>query len=153
MRVLRPLLFLICLYPVWGAAQPGPGGPQQLVQQVARAPATLPPLPLKEARRTLGTARRQFQQGLPAGTRLYVVARALNEAATPELLVLRVLSWQGPLVTGHIVRAEPGGPLTPVEVAESEVQDWLLLHATGREEGNYLGKFWDLEERLTEQDD
>lgn len=151
MRLLRPLLLFLCWYPVWAAAQPGPADPQQLVRQVAQAPATLPPLPLKEARRTLSTAHRQFQQGLPAGTRLYVVARALNEAATPELLVVRVLSWQGPRLTGQIVRADPGGEPPRVEVAESEVQDWLLLHATGREEGNYLGKFWDLEERLAEQ--
>ncbi|MET4105750.1 hypothetical protein [Hymenobacter sp. UYP22] len=152
MRVLRPLVLVICLYPVWAAAQPGPVGPQQLVRQVARAPALLPPLPLKEARRTLDAARRQFQRGLPTGAQLYVVTRGLNEAATPELLVVRVLNWRSSQLSGQIIGTTPGPP-APLELPEGEVLDWLILHPGGREEGNYLGKYWDLEERLTEEEE
>ncbi|MFC4791500.1 hypothetical protein ACFPAF_05325 [Hymenobacter endophyticus] len=145
-------MLVICLYPVWAAAQLGLVGPEQLVRQVARAPALLPALPLKEARRTLDTARRQFQRGLPTGAQLYVVARGLNEAATPELLVVRVLSWRSPQLSGHIISTTPGTP-APIELPEGQVLDWLVLHPDGREEGNYLGKYWDLEERLTEEED
>ncbi|WP_426493536.1 hypothetical protein [Hymenobacter sp. 102] len=152
MRVLRPILFFLCTSPLVVAAQPEPAGPWQLVRQVTQAPATLPALPLKEAHRTLGGARQQFRQGLPAGAQLYVVARGLNEAATPELLVVRVQSWQGPQLKGLIMRAETTAPPAPIELPESAVQDWLLLFGTGREEGNYLGKYWDLEERLAEQE-
>ncbi|RSK50844.1 hypothetical protein [Hymenobacter rigui] len=152
MRVLRPLLFFLCFGPLGAAAQPEPIGPWQLVRKVAQAPATLPALPLKEAHRTLGGARQQFRQGLPAGAQLYVVARALNEAATPELLVVRVLGWQGPTLKGQIMRTETAAQSAPIELPESAVQDWLLLYTTGREEGNYLGKYWDLEERLAGQE-
>jgi hypothetical protein len=152
MRVLRLLLFVLCAAPLGATAQSGAAGPQQLVRQVAQAPATLPLLPLQEAHRTLNTARQHFRQGLPLGAQLYVVVRGLNEAATPELLVVRVLSWQGQQLTGTIVRVATGTSPAPIGFAESAIQDWLLLYATGREEGNHLGKYWDLEERLAEQE-
>ncbi|RSK46448.1 hypothetical protein [Hymenobacter perfusus] len=119
-----------------------------LVTQVAQSSAgPLPVLPLREAQRTLGTARQRFQQGLPPDTRLYLTARVLNEAATPELVIVALETWQGRQLRGHILRAG-AAQLVPVEFSEAAVQDWLLLHADGREEGNYLGKYWDLEEKL-----
>ncbi|RSK37397.1 hypothetical protein [Hymenobacter metallilatus] len=151
MRVLWILLLITSLSSAGGVAQQLPAPPMELVRQVAQASTPLPALPLKEAHRTLGTARRQFQGRRPTGAQLYVVAQGLNEAATPELLVVRVLTWQGPQLTGLIVRVPETHPPAPIELEESAVQDWLLLHSDGREEGNYLGKFWDLEQRLTEQ--
>lgn len=152
MRLLWAFILSYSLYPASGAAQQLPQTLQSLVRQVKQAPAVLPALPIKEAHRTLGAVRRQFQGGLPPGAQLYVVGKGLNEAATPELLLVRVLSWPTSQLTGQIVRPESAAPAN-IELAESAVQDWLLLYPNGREEGNYLGKFWDLEERLADQDD
>lgn len=149
---MRLFLFLILAVglPLPGTAQePGPL-PALVTQVAAAAPTTLPSLPLREARRTLGVARQQFQRGLPAGTRLYLTAQVLNEAATPELVVVAVETWTGHLVRGRIVRLAAGTPAAEaaVEFEETSVQDWLVLHPSGREEGNFLGKFWDVEDRL-----
>ncbi|WP_044003638.1 hypothetical protein [Hymenobacter swuensis] len=122
-----------------------------LVTRVAQSSAEpLPTLPLREAQRTLGTARQRFQQGLPPTARLYLTARVLNEAATPELVVIAVETWQGRQLRGWILRAGSSQQNTqlPVEFVEAAVHDWLLLHTDGREEGNYLGKYWNLEEKL-----
>ncbi|MCA8833184.1 hypothetical protein [Hymenobacter pini] len=151
MRVPWLLALSISLCPALALAQQLPPPVQSLTRQVQQAPLVLPTLPVKEAHRTLSAVRRRFQNGLPTGAQLYVVARGLNEAATPELLVVRVLTWPTPQLTGQIVRLD-NNSTAPVEVPESAVQDWLLLYPDGREEGNYLGKFWDLEERLTEQE-
>ncbi len=120
----------------------------RLVGQVRRAADQPLPAPLlREAHRSLGTARRAFGQ---APGRLYVLARVLNEAATPELVVVATDAWQGTSLRGRIVRTANGrtAALAPVEFEEAAVQDWLLLYPDGRETGNRLGRFWDLEEQL-----
>ncbi|OWP65116.1 hypothetical protein CDA63_01815 [Hymenobacter amundsenii] len=125
-------------------------GPElaRLVRQVHLAAGQELPAPLlREAHRSLGTARRAFNQ---APGSVYLLARVLNDSATPELVVVAVEAWQGPTLRGRIVRTEAGrtAATAPVEFAEAAVQDWLLLYPDGREEGNRLGRFWDLEERL-----
>lgn len=153
MRVLRLFALLLALLPgQMRAQQPLPASLVWLTERVAQAPEPLPPLPLREAQRTLSTARQRFRQGLPPDTHLYLTARVLNEAATPELVVVLVESWQGRQLRGRLVRAGATQP-APVEFEEAAVCDWLLLHADGREEGNYLGKFWDLEEKLAARPD
>jgi len=149
MHLIRLFLLLLVLSSFAEIAQQVlPAQLAWLVTQVAQSAAEpLPVLPLREAQRTLGAARQRFQQGLPPTTRLYLTARVLNEAATPELVVVALETWQGGQLRGYILRAG-SAHLVPVEFAEAAVQDWLLLHADGREEGNYLGKYWDLEEKL-----
>ena len=153
MRFPRLFVLLLLLLPflTW-AQQPMPPLLGWLTERVAQATEPLPPLPLREAQRTLGTARQRFQRGLPPDTHLYLTARILNEAASPELVVVLVESWQGRQLRGRLVRIGTTQP-APVEFEETAVCDWLLLHADGREEGNYLGKFWDLEEKLAARPD
>ncbi len=120
----------------------------RLVRQVSQAADQELPAPLlREARRSLGTAKQAFGQ---AQGRLYVLARVLNESATPELVVVAADAWQGTSLRGRIVRTANGrtAATAPVEFDEAAVQDWLLLYPGGRETGNHLGRFWDLEERL-----
>lgn len=152
MRYVLPLLFPAVFAAFAAAAQEPEAAPTlaPLVAQLARAEA-LPARPLQEAHRTLPQARQRYQRGLPAGTALYLTARVLNEAATPEPVVVRVDTWTGPRLTGRIVRLTAAGrpqAQAPVEFEEAAVLDWLLLHAGGAEEGNYLGRFLELEERL-----
>ncbi|WP_139925324.1 hypothetical protein [Hymenobacter sp. DG01] len=133
------------------AQQPAVASLPLLVQQLAHTPEPLPTLPLKEARRTLPQARQRYLRGLPAGTGFYLTARVLNEAATPEPVVILVDTWQGTHISGRIVRLAPDGRPTPGATADFEetaVLDWILLRANGAEEGNFLGKYLDLEERL-----
>jgi hypothetical protein len=153
MYLLRLSFLLMLLLPhLMQAQQPVPPLLGWLTERVAQATEPLPPLPLREAQRTLSTARHRFQRGLPAGTRLYLTARVLNEAATPELVVVLVESWQDRELRGRLVRAGIAQS-APVEFEEAAVRDWLLLHTDGREEGNFLGKFWDLEEKLAARPD
>lgn len=153
------LLFLLTLLPAPPIGAQNPAAQpsmHRLVQQLGRSTGPLPVLPLKEAHRTLGQVRQRYQRGLPADTHLYLTARALNEAATPEPVLVLVDSWQGPRIIGRIVRAASPSLTTataPVEFTEAEVLDWTLLHSSGAEEGNYLGKFLDLEDRLATLDE
>ncbi|MFD2785762.1 hypothetical protein [Hymenobacter rubripertinctus] len=122
-----------------------------LVRQVHQAAGQELPAPLlREARRSLGTAKKAFGQ---APGSLYLLTRVLNESAIPELVVVAVEAWQGPVLRGRIVRTVAGrtAATAPVEFDEAAVQDWLLLSPDGRETGNRLGRFWDLEERLAER--
>lgn len=151
MRPFLPLLLAALLTGAARAQQPAAPGLPQLMQQLGEVPGPLPALPLKEARRTLPQARQRYQRGLPAGTSFYLTARVLNEAATPEPVVLLVDSWQGPHITGRIMRLAPNGFPTPgasANLDEAAVLDWIVLRPDGAEEGNFLGKFLDLEERL-----
>ena len=130
----------------------------RLVRQTAAADGLeLPPPLLREAQRSLNTARQRFRAGVPGrpAPRLYLLARALNESAMPELVVVVPDSWQNTRLTGHIVRVIDGQPTAtaPVEFEEAAVLDWLLLYPDGRELGNHFGKFWDLEERLANRED
>lgn len=99
----------------------------------------------------MSQARQRYQQGLPAGTSFYLTARVLNEAATPEPVVLVVDAWRAHDISGRIMRPGPTGLPTPgatVNLDEAAVLDWIVLRPNGAEEGNFLGKFLDLEERL-----
>lgn len=151
MRPFLPLLLAVLLIGAARAQQPAAPGIALLVQQLAQAPDPLPELPLKEARRTLPQARQRYQRGLPIGISFYLTARVLNEAATPEPVVVAVDTWQGSHISGRIMRLGPNGlptPNAPVHLDEAAVLDWIVLRPNGTEEGNFLGKFLDLEERL-----
>ncbi|UOQ78869.1 hypothetical protein MUN84_10250 [Hymenobacter sp. 5516J-16] len=66
-------------------------------------------------------------------------------------MVILVERWQGSRISGRILRLDPNGRATPgsaVEFEEAAVLDWVLVQPNGAEEGNYLGKFLDLEDRL-----
>lgn len=155
MRQSLTFVFSLLLAGTTLAQQPQPEATEalpalvQLLAQAADEP--LPELPLKEARRTLGQARQRYQRGLPAGS-FYLTARVLNESATPEPVLVRVAAWQGSRISGHIVRATADGgaviATAPIEFEEPDVLDWLVLRPNGAEEGNYLGKFLELQDRL-----
>ncbi|MBD2714030.1 hypothetical protein KBK19_03170 [Microvirga sp. STR05] len=108
----------------------------------------LPPAPLKEARRTLAQARQRFTRGLNPGETLYVTATLLNDAANRVPQLVHVQTWQDGRVMGRLVGSNLPDGNNKEEFDESEIVDWMILHQDGAEEGNYVGKFLDLEERL-----
>ncbi|TGE09646.1 hypothetical protein [Hymenobacter fodinae] len=123
-----------------------------LVTQLEQLQGPLPEVPRKEAKRTLPQLRQRYQRGLPVGTICYLTVNTLNESATPEPLVVEVATWQAGKLTGRIMRLshEEGRAMAgaPVSFEETAILDWLLLRPNGAEEGNYVGKYLDLEERL-----
>ncbi|SNC76363.1 hypothetical protein SAMN06265337_3348 [Hymenobacter gelipurpurascens] len=145
------LLAAFLATPVLGQ-QPVPASIAALVGQLEQnADEKLPEAPLKEARRTFAQTRQRYSRGLPPGSQLYLTAQILNEAAVPEPVVVRVASWEAGRVVGHIVRLHSDGTsvaAAPAEFEEAAVLDWALLRPNGSEEGNHLGKFLELEERL-----
>ncbi|QJX46495.1 hypothetical protein HMJ29_05910 [Hymenobacter taeanensis] len=151
MRTSFALLLTLLLTGAALGQQPASPTLVSLVTQLQEQDGALPELPCKEARRTLPQLRQRYQRGLPAGATCYLTAVVLNEGATPEPVVVLVSSWQAGQVAGRIVRVGPNGQTVanaPTDFAEAAVVDWLLLRPDGSEEGNYLGKFFDLEERL-----
>ncbi|MBC6697402.1 hypothetical protein [Hymenobacter sp. BT190] len=148
MRYWILLLTLLIGGPTAQAQQPAiPVAATRLALQLATA-ETLPPAPLKEARRTLAQARQRFNRGLPAGDQLFVTATLLDDAANRMPQLVQVLTWQDGRVSGRVVGTDLPEGNNHEEFDEAEVVDWLILHPNEAEEGNYVGKFLDLEDRL-----
>ena len=137
-----------------------------VIVSVASAPPALRPAlaaanaslaaPLRAAHHTLPQVRRQYQLGLPINDDLYVAVRVLTADTAFRLVQARVLGWRNGTVQA-LVPAVPASSsqtptpgedsATPLTFPESAVLDWTLRHASGREEGNFLGKYRETAER------
>jgi hypothetical protein len=139
---------MLAVGPVAWAQQPEiPVAATRLALQLAAA-ETLPAAPLKEARRTLAQARQRFNRGLPPGDRLFVTATLFDDAANRVPQLVQVQSWQDGRVSGRLVGTNVPEGNNREEFDEAEVVDWMILHPDDSEEGNHVGKFLDLEDRL-----
>lgn len=148
MRYWILLLIPLIAGPAAWAQQPTmPVAATRLALQLTTA-ETLPPTPLKEARRTLNQARQRFNRGLPAGDQLFVTATLLDDAANRVPQLVQVHSWQDGRVAGRVVGTNLPEGNNREEFDEADVVDWMILHPDESEEGNYVGKFLDLEDRL-----
>lgn len=128
----------------------GPVAPTRLARQLAQAEA-LPEAPLKEARRTLAQVRQRHQVGLQASETLFLTTFLLDATATRVPTLVQVQQWLGPRIMGRAVPTTAALPLpeTTTEFDEDAVLDWLILHDDGTEEGNFVGKYLEMEERLS----
>ncbi|WP_152560103.1 hypothetical protein [Hymenobacter sp. IS2118] len=128
-----------------------------VVLTAAAAPAGLRPAlvrdeaaftaPLREAQRTLPQVKKRFQAGLPQGDQLLLTVRVMASDTSFRPASARVLGWRGNMVQALLLpeeasTASPAEPL-PVSFPEAAVVDWTLLRASGREEGNYVGRYRD----------
>ena len=130
--------------------------PTPVVLTTATAPAGVRPAlarnetaladPVREALRTLPQAKKKFLAGLPIGDQFLLSVRVIATDTSFRQASARVLGWHGntvqalllPEITTAITTpAEP----TPVTFSEAAVVDWTLLRASGREEGNYVGRY------------
>jgi len=108
--------------------------------------------PVQQARRTLTQAQKRYQAGLPPGEFFYLTTRIMDSDGRFEQVFVRVQQWEGHYVRGSIanapqtVRGYAAGQ--EIEFTTSAVLDWTLVRANGAEEGNYVGKFLDLQSRL-----
>ncbi|WP_210514032.1 hypothetical protein [Hymenobacter terricola] len=103
--------------------------------------------PVREALRTLPQAKKKFLAGLPNGDQFLLSVRVIATDTSFRQVSARVLGWHGTtvqalLLPGAADSAAPTEP-TPVSFPETAVVDWLLLRASGREEGNYVGRYTD----------
>ena len=154
-----PLLALLTI----GTATPAAA--QQaapVVLTVATAPAGVRPAlareataladPQREALRTLPQAKKKFLAGLPDGDQFLLSVRVAASDTSFRQASARVLGWRGGTVQALLLpatagSATPAEPL-PVSFPEAAVVDWTLLRASGREEGNYMGRYTDTARQL-----
>ena len=135
--------------------------PAPVVLTAATAPAGVRPAlardesaladPVREALRTLPQAKKKFLAGLPIGDQFLLSVRVVATDTSFRQASARVLGWHGNTVqalllpeTSAATSAEP----TPVTFSETAVVDWTLLRASGREEGNYVGRYTDTARQL-----
>ena len=103
--------------------------------------------PVREALRTLPQAKKKFLAGLPDGDQFLLSVRVAASDTSFRQASARVLGWRGNTVQALLLpeandSATPVEP-TPVSFSETAVVDWTLLRASGREEGNYVGRYTD----------
>ncbi len=133
--------------------------PAPVVLTAASAPAAVRPAlarddsaladPVREALRTLPQAKKKFLAGLPSGDQFLLSVRVAASDTSFRQVSARVLGWHGNTVQALLLpdeasSAEP----TPVSFPETAVVDWMLLRASGREEGNYVGRYLEVDQRL-----
>ena len=142
-------------------AVPAPAqAPAPVVLTAATAPAGVRPAlartelaladPLREALRTLPQAKKRFLAGLPSGDQFLLSVRVIATDTSFRQVSARVLGWHGTTVQALLLpsadaaKAEP----LPVSFPETAVVDWTLLRASGREEGNYVGRYIDTSRQM-----
>ncbi|MDO7850380.1 hypothetical protein [Hymenobacter convexus] len=108
--------------------------------------------PVREALRTLPQAKKRFLAGLPSGDQFLLSVRVIATDTSFRQVSARVLGWHGntvqalllPDASGSASAAEP----VPVSFPETAVVDWTLLRASGRQEGNYVGRYIDTSRQM-----
>ncbi|GAA4027756.1 hypothetical protein GCM10022409_09710 [Hymenobacter glaciei] len=129
--------------PVVITAATAPAGVRPALARDATALAD----PMREALRTLPLAKKRFLAGLPDGDQFLLSVRVAASDTSFRHASVRVLGWRGntvqalllPEAANPAILAEP----MPVSFPETAVVDWTLLRASGREEGNYVGRYTD----------
>ncbi|GMU65870.1 MAG: hypothetical protein AMXMBFR36_21440 [Acidobacteriota bacterium] len=102
---------------------------------------------IEEARRTYSAARARFEAGLPEGSHFFVTTRLRDSRGAIEQVFVRVDAYRESTAVGRIwseivgVQGYERGEV--LLVVESEVIDWTILDAEGKEEGNFVGKLYD----------
>ncbi|HEX8504580.1 MAG TPA: hypothetical protein VF630_04365 [Hymenobacter sp.] len=145
--------------------RPLPATAQAVAPQVltaATAPAGVRPAlardervlaePVREALRTLPQAKKRFLAGLPQGDQFLLSVRVAATDTSFRQASARVLGWHGTTVQALLLpnaadSSHPTEPL-PVSFPETAVLDWTLLRASGREEGNYVGRYTETARQL-----
>lgn len=160
-----PITFVLLLAGVLllGRTPAGAQVPAPMVLTAATAPAGVRPAlarhetaladPVREALRTLPQAKKRFLAGLPQGDQFLLTVRVVATDTSFRQASARVLGWRGGTVQALLLpeAADAAGAAEPLPVSfpETAVMDWTLLRASGREEGNYVGKYLDTSRQLS----
>jgi uncharacterized protein YegJ (DUF2314 family) len=106
---------------------------------------------VKQGKATLPQAKRRFLQGLPEGQTFFVTTYLTDPDGRFEQVFVRVKRWQEKQVSGLIanelgnVKSFQQNQL--ITFPESAVLDWTISRPDGTEEGNYIGKLLDADNR------
>ena len=99
---------------------------------------------MAKGRATYPAAKARFLKGLPNGNRFIVRTRLTQKPNKVEEVFIVVTAIEGNNVHGVLDRVDI---LTNyhtgqrIAVPESEIEDWLIQHPDGTQEGNVVGKF------------
>ncbi|TGE21432.1 DUF2314 domain-containing protein [Hymenobacter aquaticus] len=108
--------------------------------------------PMKEALRTLPQAKKRFEAGLKPGETFYLTTRVVDADGKFEQVFVQVTQWEDTYVQGTIANTlqtvQGYSTGQTLEFTTSAVYDWTIVRAEGSEEGNYVGKFLDIQSRL-----
>ena len=148
---------------IFGLLQPAAAQvPAPVVLMADTAPAGVRPAlardesaladPVREALRTLPQAKKRFLAGLANGDQFLLSVRVVDTDTSFRQATARVLGWHGSTMQALLLpsAANSAGPTEPTLVSfpETAVLDWMLLRASGREEGNYVGRYTDTARQL-----
>ncbi len=97
-----------------------------------------------KGRATYPAAKARFLKGLPTGSRFIVRKRLTQKPNKVEEVFVVVTAIQGNDVHGVLDRVDiltnyHGGQR--ITFPESDIEDWLIQHPDGTQEGNVVGKF------------
>jgi uncharacterized protein YegJ (DUF2314 family) len=126
-------------------------GPQDTPEMRSRLEAERFLAPhIEAARRVLPDVKRRFLGGLPRGSTLFVTV-AIQDGLNKENAYVAVSRWDSDRIDGimatelrAIHKYKMGQKLI---VYEKDVIDWTITSETGEEEGNFIGKFMDAQNR------
>ena len=146
---MKHALLLLALVPPIVAAQRAPDKPATVAGQKSYDAIMKAEAPyIAKGRATYPAAKKRFLRGLPRGFWFEVRKRLTDPGGGVfEEVFIEVDAIKDGKVYGRI-----GSELTSVRsyrqwqrisFPESEVLDWTIVRADGREEGNYVGKFID----------
>lgn len=99
----------------------------------------------KRARERLGEIKKDFDQGLPPGSRLLVKAPFARDDSGKEWMWVEVMNWPTPTVITGILQNDPFyvGKLKAganVEVSVEQIFDYIFYREDGTKEGNETGR-------------
>lgn len=154
---LTPLALLLAastllLVPVW-AQLPAPivltsaTAPASMRAALATADSALAD-PMHEAQRTLPQMKKRYLAGLASGDQFTLTVRVLATDTSFRQVAARVLGWHGNMVQALLPTLAGATEPIPVSFPENAVLDWTLVRAGGREEGNFVGRYLEIDQRV-----
>jgi uncharacterized protein YegJ (DUF2314 family) len=106
---------------------------------------------VKLARETLPSAKKSFLDGMKKGDTFFLTTRIYDSPDRFEQVFIHVTSWKGEKIRGtiandlNVVKKFKRGQ--SIEFDEASVLDWTISKADGTEEGNFIGKFLDSQQK------
>ncbi len=98
-----------------------------------------------KAQQDLAEVKRRFQNGLKKDNTLYLTIRIADQYGNVEQVYIKTYLWTDAAIMGQIsnnlysVSGYRKGQ--SISFDESDILDWTLIDETGKEYGNYLGRF------------
>ena len=98
-----------------------------------------------KAQQNLAEVKRRFLNGLKKDNKLYLTIRIADQYGNVEQVYIRTYLWKDSTVMGQISNnlysVSGYRPGQTISFDESDILDWTLIDADGKEYGNYLGRF------------